>query len=35
MEARLEAEIDEVAQLAAKQVMAELQPWIERENEAS
>ena len=31
MEARLQAEITEVAQLAAKQVMAELQPWIERE----
>jgi hypothetical protein len=31
MEARLQAEITEVAQLRAKQVMAELQPWIERE----
>jgi len=31
MEARLEAETTEVAQLAAKQVMAELQPWIEQE----
>jgi DNA-binding transcriptional regulator YhcF (GntR family) len=31
MEARLQAEITEVAQLAAKQVVAELQPWIERE----
>ena len=31
MEARLQAEITEVAQLTAKQVMAELQPWIERE----
>jgi hypothetical protein len=31
MEARLQAEITEVAQLTAKQVLAELQPWIERE----
>ena len=31
MEARLQDEITDVAQLAAKQVMAELQPWIERE----
>lgn len=31
MEARLQAGITEVAQLTAKQVMAELQPWIERE----
>jgi hypothetical protein len=31
MEARLEAETTEVAQLAAKQVMAELQSWIEQE----
>jgi DNA-binding transcriptional regulator YhcF (GntR family) len=31
MEAKLEAEVDEVAQLAAKQLMTELQPWIERE----
>jgi uncharacterized protein YPO0396 len=31
MEARLEAETAEVAQLAAKEVIAELRPWIEQE----
>jgi hypothetical protein len=31
MEARLEAETAEVAQVAAKQLIADLQPWIERE----
>jgi len=31
MEAKLEAEVDEVAHVAAKQVITELQPWIERE----
>src|SRR5689334_13573979 len=31
MEAKLEAEVNEVAHVAAKQVMEELQPWIERE----
>jgi DNA-binding transcriptional regulator YhcF (GntR family) len=31
MEAKLEAEVDEVAQLAAKQVITELQPWIEQQ----
>jgi hypothetical protein len=31
MEAHLEVEAGEVAQVAAKQVVAELQPWIERE----
>ena len=31
MEAKLEAEVDEVAHVAAKHVIAELQPWIERE----
>jgi hypothetical protein len=31
MEAKLEAETAEVAQVAAKELMSELQPWIERE----
>jgi hypothetical protein len=31
MEAQLEAETAEVAQVAAKQLIADLQPWIERE----
>jgi hypothetical protein len=31
MEAKLEAEVDEVAHVAAKQVIAELQPWIEEQ----
>ena len=34
MEASLEAKAAEAAELAAKQFMAELQPWIEREKAA-
>jgi len=31
MEASLEAKVDEAAELAANQVMADLEPWIEQE----